>query len=412
MTTEGTQRSLARRLPALALCAALQATLCASLAHAQVAVLRVDPAADGLCAVLESAITDAQLVRDPGYFAEANNQRMDPSADATLEGLVPLLGLRLAIVPQSADDRRVNVDFRDGQTGASLGLMAIPLENGLLSFLGRQVLRREVFKHLGVAPPATNPPSGIAPGEGTGAVGEEGGDAEDAGSEDAGSSDARGLLASAVIGLGFGMRSLEWPVSGEIQRVDTGMFAAYELAARFALPLSESTELGPEFAYQSSLSHEIEETHLDAPPEKVGIRSHRFAGLLALTVHLGETLSIAPAVGYGSRSLRPDVHHLLTPSYSLAGPIGRIAFGLAFGDSITLALAPELQWIVVGDELEAEGVDGSGLSVGGEALLELAFSDAVAAGLTFREAHALLSAGSGSAADVERFVTTHVRWTP
>ena len=50
---------------------------------------------------------------------------------------MPLYGLRLALVPQSADDNKVNVDFRNGQTGQSYGILGIPLENGLLGFLGR-----------------------------------------------------------------------------------------------------------------------------------------------------------------------------------------------------------------------------------------------------------------------------------
>jgi hypothetical protein len=389
-------------LPVLGLAQA--AGLLAS-AHAQTAVLRVDPAAEALCAAVEQQLTDAQLVRDPGYFAEARSLGLAPAADATLEVITPLLGLRLAVVPLSADDHKVNVDFRDGRSGASLGMVGIPLENGLFGELGRSALRREVFQRLGGAPPAQPPAA-----EGDELGGEVGGEVAD----DASAPSESSMSVDAAIGFGVGTRELEWPADGQAQRVETGMFAAYELAARFAWRLSESVELGPELVYQSSLSHELEETHTAAPKETVGVRSHRFAGLLALTFRLGDsgTFSIAPALGYGARSLRPDVHHLLTPSYSLAGPIIRLAIGIGFGENVSLSLAPEAQLIVVGDELEEEGIDPSGIALGGEAELRVSVSQAVAIGLTFRQSHALLTAGAGSATDVERFITMRLRWTP
>jgi hypothetical protein len=271
--------------------------------------------------------------------------------------------------------------------------------------LGREVLRREVWKHLGAAAPG---PASGQPAFGPPPDGEESQEEDDGDT----ATDGRSLLASAVVGIGLGSRELQWPRDGEIQDVDTGMFAAFELAARFAVPLSESVELGTALSYQSSISQTIEETHLAAATESVGIRSHHFGALRVLGVQAGEALAISPSLGYGTRSLRPAVHNLLTPSYSLAGPIARVELSLTFGDTVTLALAPELQWILVGDELEEEGIDESGVSVGGEALFEVALSRALAIGLTFRQAHALLSASSGSATDMERFITTRLRWTP
>ena len=408
MTTRTTHPLVA--FAAASLCA--QLWLSSSTAHAQVAVLRVDPAAEGLCAALEGALTDVQLVRDPGYFAEAQNQGLDPSSGSTLEVIVPLLGLRLAVVPQSADDRSMLVEFRDGRSGASMGTAAIPLEGGLLGFSGRNALRAEVFRRLGAEPPGASPPGASSPRAGIASAPEESGPLSEAASDDSAGTGPP-LVVNAAIGIGVGTRALEWPASGQQQRVDTGPFAAYELAASFMFAASDSVSIGPDLVYQSSLSHEITEAHIAGPGETIGIRSHRFSGLLAATFDADDegTFRISPAIGYGSRGLRPAVHHLLTPSYSLAGPIAQLAFHIGLGH-VELTLAPEAQLIVVGDELEEEGVDGSGFSIGGEAALSVALSRAVALGLTYREAHALLSAGSDSASDVERFVTTRLRWTP
>jgi hypothetical protein len=393
------------RAPSLVPCIAVlsaQALLwCAAApASAQVAVLRVDPAAEALCAALESALTDADLVADPGYFAQARDQGLDPSAPATFEMLIPLLGLRLAVVPLSADEQSVQVELRDGRTGASLGGAAIPLDRGLLGFVGRHTLRREVFRRLG-GPPA----------EGGAQQAPEVEESSDEPAAEAADTE-RTLVVQLVGGFGAGMRTLDWPAEGELLGVETGWFAAYELDARFAFRVSESFTLGPELSYQSSLAHEIRETHEAAPAENVGIRSHRFASLLVATFGEADGLQVAPALGYGARNLRPEVHHLLTPSYSIAGPIARVALRLALGESVALQLAPEAQWVLVGDELEAEGVQATGVGVGGEASLTLAFSGTLAIELGYREAHALLSAAEGSATDVERFVTTRLRWSP
>jgi hypothetical protein len=399
----------ARAIPFLValLCACLtQAVWDAPNASAQVAVLRVDPGAEPLCAAFESALAGAPLVRDPGYLAEANAQNMNPVSEAALELITPLLGLQLAVVPLSADQRAVQVEFRDGQSGASLGTVAIPLDDGWLGTFGRAALRSEVSQRLGV------PLAGAGAGAGARPSGPSDGDGDI--TEEPAATDTPGMIVQLFAGLGVGTRDVEWPKDGEQRVVETGAFAAFEVAADLALPLSGTVALGSRLEYQSSLAHAITESHTSAPDETWDVRAHRFAALLVAAFKFGadRTFSLAPGIGYGARNLRPEVHHLLTPSYSLTGPLARLSVRIAFGDTVALRLAPEAQWLLVGEALRDEGVEATGVALGGEAALALDLSRAFAVELTFRQANALLSAREGDASDVERFVTARLGWTP
>jgi hypothetical protein len=227
--------------------------------------------------------------------------------------------------------------------------------------------------------------------------------------------DVLSVLGRVHAGLGVGTRDLEWPTQGETLAVQTGAFIAVELGATVAIALSNAVALGPEFAYQTSLDHEVKEEHISGQAQTIAIRAHRFEGLLAVTFRFGERggFRITPALGYGVRNLRPEVHHLLIPSYSLAGPLARVTLRIPLAESVALRLGPELQYVLVGDELEEHGVESNGLAFGGDAALELALSASVAVELTFREAHALMRSALGTdSADVERFTTVRLVWQP
>ena len=394
-------------LATLLLALLAQAALRPAAAAAQVVVLRVDPAAESLCEMLEGALSDFGLIADPGHFAEAQRRGLDPSGDEALATLTPLLNVQLAVVPQSANPTAALVEFRDGRSGASLGTASIPLDDGGLSSKGRDVLRAEVAQRLGLAPQGGAPPP-VQPEPVPGAPGGQASPAV----EEASGSEPDALRMRVYGGAGMGTRTLEWPMAGERIAVETGAYAAVELGASLAFALGESVTLGPEFNYQTSLDHEITEMHVAGVPETMGIRSHHFDALLVPTFHFGADNGwyLAPAFGYGVRNLRPDVHHLLTPSSSIAGPLVRLELRIAFGASVGLRLAPEAQWVLVGDELEELGIESSGLGFGGNAALEIAISDAIWIELTYREAHASLPSSQGDdATDVERYVTARLR---
>lgn len=404
---------------ALALVCALgvQALLLPGHASAQMVVLRVDPSAEDMAQQLEAALSPFGLVPDPGYFAEAQRQGIDPGSDETLTLLTPPAGAQLAVVPRASDGQSVLVEFRDGRSGASLGSANLPLaRDGTLGPAGQRMLADEVRARLGAAQAGADGSGWSGTGSAEDASGEgaaEQGDASEGEALDEGAPSDAGLRLRAFGGVGLGTRSVEWPAAGETVGVDSGAFVAVELGAAFALALDDGLALGPELIYQTSLDHEIDEAHVAGAGESLGLRAHRFSAVLELAIGDDDGVSVAPGLGYGVRALHPEVHHLLTPSYSLTGPLARVALRIAFGSSVALRLVPEIQLVQVGDALEERGVSGSGLAFGGDAALELVLSRGLSLALSYREAHAVMSSTEGDgASDVERFSTVRGVWTP
>jgi len=397
----------------LALALSVQVALGCSRASAQVVVLRVDPAAEAMSQQLEDALSQFGLVPDPGYFMEAQRQGLDPSSDQALTMLTPPAGAQLAVVPRAEDARSVVVEFRDGRSGVSLGTTTLPLARGALRGPGREALAAEVNTRLsgeGGMAPAPSGDAGFAPEGEPGAAESEDEDDEDALEE---GEPETGLRLRAFVGAGLGTRTLEWPTPSERRAVETGGFLAVEIGTAFALELDRGLAFGSELVYQTSLDNQLDETHVAGATDTIQVRTHRFAAVLELIIGAVDAVSVAPGLGYGVRALHPEVHHLLTPSYSLTGPLARIALRIAFGESVALRLVPEAQWLMVGDALEALGVAGSGISIGGDAALELVLSRGLALELSYREAHAIMSSSLGdSASDVERFTTLRAVWTP
>lgn len=381
---------------AFALC--VQAAAWCSTASAQVVVLRIDPLAEPLCRVVEAALSDVGLMGDPGYFAEARRRGFDPTSDQALTQLVPPLNARLVVVPLSADTVSLAIDFRDGHSGASLGTVAIPLANGALDANGQSALHQETMLRLG-QPSATSEDAVHTTSAPVGAEAPE--------------SDETALLAKPFVGVGIGTRDVEWATPGDPATVETGVFAAVEIGLHVALAPSRSFSIGPQFTYQTTLNHEVTEHHVDGEPTTLGIRAHRFEGVLAATIRFGSSYGwyIASALGYGVRNLRAEIHHLLTPSYSLGGPLARLTLRVPFGDDVGLRIGPEAQWLSVGAALQELKVQSSGIGLGGDAALEIAIAKRLSLDFTFREAHAILSSSEregASASDVERFITVRL----
>jgi hypothetical protein len=384
-------------------CAAFALLACSgwgAAALAQVVVVRVDPAAEPTCEAIEASLEDWGISPDLGYFAEAQRLGMHPNSDAALERLIPPLAARLALVPRAGDDSEATIDFRDGATGASLGAIEVPLVNGKFERTGARTLRKAVAEQIGPPPTAAGSESapesesdGLAPhGEAT--------------------SEGVGVIVRVSGGAGFGARTLEWPASGETLAVETGLFAAVDLGASFAVALGSSVSLGLEFSYQTSVAAEVEETHIAGASDSLGIRAHRFDAVFAAAFG-GSGFRVTPALGYTVRGLRPEVHHLLTPSYSLAGPILKVGFRIPFTDSFALRAVPEAQYVIVGDELEELGVAGSGFGLGGELALEIQVSSTLALELSGKAMRAWLASPAGSdATDTGEFATARLVWQP
>jgi hypothetical protein len=368
-----------------------------SIARAQVVVVRVDPAAEQISEALEAGLAQWNVVPDPGYYAEARRVGLDPASDYALEQLVPPLRAMLAVVPRAGGEDSVIVEFRDGGTGASLGEATIPLDAGEVGEQGRRALDGELRGRLGMPPPAAS-----EAGAGT---------SEDGASETESNDEVRPLV-RVYGGGGLGMRSFDWPSSGERRAVDTGVFAALEVGIKFLLALGDSVALGASFAYQTSIAHEIEEKHLAGESDTLRIRAHRLDATFVVQVGSSSSFQVAPAIGVATHNLRPEVHHLLTPSYSLVGPVLRLTFRIPIGP-IALRIAPEGAWLVTDDPLEEIGVKGGGPAVGAEVAFELPLSRKLGLELTARDVRAWLPSRDGAkATDTGFFATTRLVWQP
>jgi hypothetical protein len=390
-------------LSCLGWCGVVFAVLAPSaIASAQVVVVRVDPAADEVSEALESGLERWGLMPDPGYFSEARRLGLNPTSDGALERLVPPLRTLLAIVPRAGTSESVIVEFRDGGTGASLGDATIPLEDGELGDDGRRALDREVGGRLGAPPMAAGSDMpGDAADDGSGTLA----------SPERSDDEVRPLL-RVYGGAGIGTRSFDWPSAGERLAVETGPFAALELGIRFFIGMSDTVALGPAFAYQTSIAHEVEETHIAGQPDTLRIRAHRLDATFAVQVGSRSGFQVTPAIGVAMHSLRPEVHHLLTPNYSLVGPVFRIAFRIPIGP-IALRIAPEVQWLVTDDPLEEIGVKGGGPAAGAELALVFPLIRAFALELTARDVRAWLPSREGAkATDTGLFATTRLVWQP
>lgn len=368
-------------------CCALAALCWCSEVAAQVVVLRVEPDAESVCRDVEAQLSEWAPIKDPGYYQEAQREGLDPTGEDAMLRLIPPLNVRLAVVPMSADENGATVDLRDGTSGASVEVVQVPIEDGRLRW---ETVREAVANHLGSS---ASPEAGATP---------------------AAASDGEfpALHVRVSGGVGVGSRSVNWPNSGETWAVETGMFAAFDLNASFHIAVSSACALGLDLSYQTSVGAKVTENHVAAATEDIGIRSNELAGLFAIALG-GPSFTITPAVGYGTRGLRPAVHHLLTPSGSLAGPLARLGARLAITDAVALRVVPEAQYVLVGDAFQELGIARTGLGVGGEVALEVAVSAEVSLELSGRIAHAWMDTTSGtSAQDTERFATARLVWQP
>ncbi len=374
-------------------------------ASAQVVVLRIDPAAESVSEELEAALEPWGVVPDAGYLDEAERLGLDPASDSALFQLTPAAEARLALVPRGHDERRVYVEFRDGTSGAGFGVANIPLEDGELEARGRRVLAAEVARRIGPPPLAAEEGVTSAAGDGAEAV------EAAAGGSDSGET---ALNVRVFAGAGIGARDVTWPAPGERRSVETGPFAAVELGASILFAFGESFWFGPVLAYQTSFAHEVEEQHISGQSDTLRVRSHRFDAVIAGSIGLGSAgFRLTPAIGVAVQNFRPEVHHLLTPTYSLAGPLARISLRIPFGSTVALRIAPEAQILFTDDALRELGASNSGVAIGGEIAMELGIASSLSLELTARDARAWVESKFGDdATDAGLFATTRLVWQP
>ena len=311
-----------------------------AVARAQVAVLRIDPEAEGVCRDVEGALNGVGLVPDPGYLSEARQQGVEPASDAGLELITPLLQIKLAVVPLLVDDDNIQLEYRDGQNGARLGTASIPHERGKLLPRGRAQLKREVVTHLGT----------VLSGEATPAAGSRGLSGEtataepDAAPEGEAHDTPRALRIRIHVGVGVGTRDVDWAADGRSERVQLGAFPAFDLGLSFTFRLSDSIALAPRVDYQSSLAfHEVEMRAWRPPPDIASV----CARIVSARARASDLFVDEKARRRSHRrwvcAPQPPagVAPPLEPGIPLMDPLAQLALGIPISDAVALRIIPE-----------------------------------------------------------------------
>ncbi|MDH5673308.1 MAG: hypothetical protein OEZ06_14235 [Myxococcales bacterium] len=221
---------------------------------------------------------------------------------------------------------------------------------------------------------------------------------------DAGESEGPGprqtFRVAASAGMGVTLRAVDLPSDGAILQLRSGLYPAFEVGFALLHETTDSVTTRLGVRYQSSLLRQpVIELHVDGSERALGLRSHRLELELAPSLRLDQAgrWALSPSLAYALLNLRPEVHHLLTPSYSLGGPLLRLSLSVALiAERLLLHIGPEVQYLLqVGDGLREHGVDTSGLALGAEAGLELQLSATLSLRMGYRQKHALIGSSEG-----------------
>jgi hypothetical protein len=219
------------------------------------------------------------------------------------------------------------------------------------------------------------------------------------------------VLIEPYAGIGIAMRSLSMPspMGTGVLRIAPGVTPAAEIGLRVLAWPSADFSFFVNLVYQSALGFSVTERPPLALEKEVRARSERVALELAPRWRLADgKLDLALPVGATVRTLWAEVHLSQTPSYSLVGPHVRAELRLVLSDSLSLRLAPELQYILMVDQdVVNAGVSSQGVALGGDASVDAQISRVWSIRINYRESHALLSASRGNVSfeDVERYLT-------
>jgi hypothetical protein len=216
-----------------------------------------------------------------------------------------------------------------------------------------------------------------------------------------------GVSVQPFAGVGWSTRSFQRPSKlGGGQTLDASVIPAVEVGLRVVAWPAGDFSLIFGVHYQTGLGLIITEKPPFALANEVHARSERVEVTIAPSWRVG-SFRLAVPLGGSMRTLWPGVHTLLTPGYSLVGPLARVELSGRLAGPISVSLGPEVQWITLIDAaLRAEGVRTQGLAFGAEATLSVELSLVWSLALNYRESHALVSSYRGPGfEDVERYMT-------
>lgn len=246
--------------------------------------------------------------------------------------------------------------------------------------------------------------------DGGGVVADEGDASPDALAVELPDAEAPALEVELGAGLGIGLLTMELPSAGGILDLRQTAFPAANGALTFHVAPGQRWVWDIGLEYQTSLGLHLRDELAFALPENVHLRYQRFAVAVGPVLRLGEPavhpLTLAASFGFAVSLLTPvERQHALRPVFS-GGPILRLELQAPVSDRVWLRLGPEVQALpLVSASLREEGVDGSGLGVGGKLLLGIDVSSRMFLRLFLREMHQLSPVASPRLRSQVRSVT-------
>ena len=228
-----------------------------------------------------------------------------------------------------------------------------------------------------------------------------------------------GLLFSATVGAGFGMRSVEVPTGNGPATLSALPFPALLGGMRIGIrPIDGSSiTFHASVAYLSSVGFSTESVGDDGSSVTVGARTERVAPQLEFGMNLAEgdwQPHMRLALGWAFRMFSTD-QPIVVPAFNLSGPYLSSRFVVPFGESVVaLTIAPEAGLIATSnEELSELSQTGLGFSVGGEVGIQLTVLRSLVLDFTFRESHAFVSSDlAGQVKDVERWGLLRATYFP
>lgn len=214
-------------------------------------------------------------------------------------------------------------------------------------------------------------------------------------------------------GVGVGSRAFALPTSLGVEQLRTAPFATAEASVGYRLWPERRLGVDLIAEYRTSLAWTLEQRPLFALPERIEARSQRIAASISPRLRFASAANrviISLPLGFGMSSFWPRPRQFPVRDFVLAGPLVRAELQFEIAQRVSVRLGPELQWLLLSSpSLRNSGLEPSaGLTLAGEAALEVRVSTALRLALCYRESHARVPSTTSALEDSERYATARI----
>ncbi len=368
---------------------------------------------------LQGALSDVgEIATEIDYVRAARAAGLPPESDEAIAAHLAPMDVTIAVFARVVRMRgerraRLRLTYRDARSGWILLEEEHPLAGaGLEARIGERIasearLTIAVIQLARRAAPATQGPEAVPlpPVEITYGAPEER------------RAPGTAVRVGVTAGFGLGARRFDLPSRIGITRLATSPFPIAGVSLRVMVePVARGRfSLGGAIDYVTSLGLRSTDTRVDGGTQETSSRSQRIAAHAVFAYRFSDDpvgVAIEAGLGFGVRAFSSEAPVTL-PDYFLGGPNLALRARVPFGDSFSLTLGPDVGAIVVmSGELEDRDVDAPAAVLGFDVAASLSLSDVVSLVGSYRESHALLSAKTGDAGDVERYGLLSLLYSP